>query len=186
VGDERREQLLEELVELFLAEGFLRFGVGDLAARLRCSRSTLYAVADSKEQIVRTVVRRYFRRAADRIEARVAAEPDPGERLATYLGGVAEELAPASGAFYADVAAHGPAREAYEENTRAAARRVEALVAAAVEAGAMREVDLPFVGAAVAELMSAIQAGRLRPGGGRDDAAAYVALADLVVRGLRP
>jgi AcrR family transcriptional regulator len=185
VSDARRTQLLDELVELFLAEGFLGFGVGDLAARLRCSRTTLYLVAPSKEQVVRAVVRRYFQRAAGRIEARVAAEPDAGERLAVYFEGVATELAPASPAFYADLAAHPPAAEVYEENTAAAARRVEQLVTEAVAAGAMREVDPAFVGAAVAQVMSAIQAGRIG-GGSRDDASAYTSLSDLVLRGLRP
>jgi AcrR family transcriptional regulator len=180
----RAEALRDELVELFLAEGFSRFGVGDLATRLHCSRTTLYQVAESKEQLVRSAVRRYFRRAAERIEARVAAEPDPGARLEVYLAGVAEELAPASDAFYTDVAAHPAARGAYEDNTRAAARRVEQLVAEAVAAGRMRQVDVHFVGAAVAELMTAIQAGRIRTERGRDDAAAYRALADLVERGL--
>jgi AcrR family transcriptional regulator len=184
VSEERRAVVLDQLVELFLAEGFLRFGIGDLAARLRCSRTTLYLVATSKEQIIRAAVRRYFRRAADRIEALVDAEPDPGARLPVYLRGVAAELAPASRAFYADLAAHPAAAEVYEDNTRRAARRVSELVSAGVEAGALRPVDASFVGAAVAAVMGAIQAGRISAGD-RDDAAAYLALADLVVSGLR-
>jgi AcrR family transcriptional regulator len=67
----RREELLDALADLFLREGFLEFGVGDLAARLSCSRSTLYLVAQSKEQIVLAVLRHFFRGAADRIEAKV-------------------------------------------------------------------------------------------------------------------
>lgn len=187
MDDVRRTQVLDDLVELFLAEGFLGFGIGDLATRLRCSRTTLYLVAPSKEQIVRAAVRRYFRRAAERIEAHVAAEPDAGERLVVYLHGVAEELAPASPAFYADLAAHPPAAEVYEDNTRLAARRVAQLVEEAVAAGRMRSVDPVFVGAAVAQVMTAIQAGRMteRTSEERDDARAYLALADLVVDGLR-
>ena len=180
----RREQLLDELVDLFLAEGFLAFGVGDLAARLRCSRTTVYLVADSKEQIVLAAVRRFFRRAAERIETRVGAERDPGARLAAYLTAVAAELSPASEAFYADLQAYAPAGEIYEENTRLAARRVQELVAAGVEAGSLRPVDASFVGAAVAAVMTAIQDGTIEAGTGLADAAAYRALADLVVHGL--
>src|SRR5690348_720009 len=88
----RRGELLDSLTALFLAEGFLEFGVGDLATRLRCSRSTLYLVAQSKEQIVLASLRHFFRGAAQRVEARVEREPDPGERLATYLRSVAREL----------------------------------------------------------------------------------------------
>lgn len=183
-AQDRREALVQELTALFLAEGFRSFGVGDLAARLRCSRTTLYAVAPSKEQLVLTVLRRFFRDAAHRIEARVAAEADPGRRLAVYLSSVAEELEPAGDAFYADLAAHPPGAEIYAENTAAAARRVGELVTAGVEAGAMRPVDARFVGAAVATVMSAIQTGGVQRATGLADAAAYAALADLVEHGL--
>ena len=184
MGASRRDEVLDELVELFLAEGFRGFGVGDLAGRLRCSRTTLYLVASSKEQIVLAAVRAYFRRAAERIEGEVASQPDPGARLHTYLTAVARELAPASPAFHADLAAYPPAAEVYEDNTRLAARRVQDLVTLGVESGAMRPVDAAFVGVAVAQVMTAIQAGTIAAATGLDDAAAYAGLADLVVRGL--
>jgi AcrR family transcriptional regulator len=179
-----RHQLLDELIELFLAEGFLEFGIGDLAARLRCSRTTIYQVAESKEQVVLAAVRGFFRRAAARIEAQVAAEPDPGARLAVYLTAVAAELAPASERFHADLQAYAPAAVIYEENTRLAARRVQELVVAGVEAGSLRPVDASFVGAAVAQVMTGIHAGRIAEASGLADADAYRALADLVVRGV--
>ncbi len=180
--DERGDVILESLIDLYLAEGFLSFGMGELAARLRCSRSTLYLVASSKEQIIRTAVRRYFRRAAERIEARVQAEPDTGQRLQVYLAGVSDELAPASEKFHADLAAYPPAQELYEDNTRRAAQRVQDIVAAGVADGRLRPVNARFVGAAVAEVMTAIQAGRIEAAAGVDDAAAYRALAELVQR----
>lgn len=179
---ERGEVLLERLIELYLAEGFLAFGIGDLAERLHCSRSSLYLVAPSKEQIIQTAVHRYFRRAAERIEARVAAEPDTGLRLRVYLAAVSDELAPASERFHADLASYAPARALYEQNTRSAAQRVQDIVAAGVRAGTLRPVNATFVGAAVAEVMAAVQAGRIEAATGLDDAAAYRALSDMVFR----
>lgn len=181
----RGSEVLDDLVELYLAEGFLTFGMGDLAHRLHCSRSTLYLVASSKEQIILTAVRRYFARAAERIEARVQAEPDSGMRLHVYLAAVSEELAPASARFHADLAAFAPARELYEQNTRHAAQRVQDIVAQGVAAGTLLPVDSRFVGAAVAEVMTAIQAGRMEAASGLADADAYRELADLVHRAVR-
>lgn len=178
----RGEQLLDQLIALYLAEGFLAFGMGDLASRLRCSRSSLYLVASSKEQIIVTAVRRYFRRAAERIEERIEAEQDRGLRLQVYLAAVSDELAPASERFYADVAAFAPARELYEANTRHAAQRVQDIVVEGVAAGALRPVNARFVGAAVAEVMAAIQGGRIEAAADLDDADAYRALSDLVFR----
>lgn len=180
----RRDELLDDLIELFLAEGFLDFGMGDLAARLRCSRTTLYAVAGSKEQIVLAAIRGFFRRAAERIESQVQREPDPGARIAGYLLAVAEELSPASARFHADLLAYAPAAEIYEDNTRLAARRVQALVSEGVAAGALRPVDATFVGAAVAQVMSGIESGAVATATGLDDADAYRGLADLVMNGL--
>jgi AcrR family transcriptional regulator len=182
----RREALLDALAGLFLREGFLEFGVGDLAARLSCSRSTLYLVAQSKEQIVLAGLRHFFRGASNRIEAKVALEADPGLRLAVYLRAVAQELEPASEPFYADLAAYMPGREIYAENTNYAAQRVQRLVDAGVEAGAMRPVNAGFVGTAVAAVMTAIQSGQMGDATELADAAAYEALADLVMDGLRP
>ena len=178
----RNDAVLEQLIELYLDQGFASFGVGDLAAHLRCSRSTLYAIATSKEQLILTAVRGYFRRATERIEARVADEPDEGLRLRVYLAAVSDELAPAGERFFADLSAYAPAQEVYEQNTRQAAQRVQDLVAAGVEAGRLRPINARFVGAAVAEVMSAIQIGRLEAATGIKDADAYAELADLVHR----
>lgn len=185
-SNRRRDELLDGLTELFLREGFLEFGVGDLAARLRCSRSTIYLVADSKEQVVLASLRHFFRGAAERTEAKVSAEPDVGLRLGVYLRAVAEELSPVGDAFYADLAAYTPGRELYAENTRHAARRVQRLVDEGVAAGAMRSINTAFVGAAVATVMTAIEEGQVAEATGMADAAAYEALADLVMEGLRP
>src|SRR5690606_39629499 len=48
---QRREELIERLIDVFLDEGFADTSIEDLAHALRCSKSTLYAVAASKEQI---------------------------------------------------------------------------------------------------------------------------------------
>lgn len=182
--DVRREELLTELTDLFLREGFAGLSTADLAERLRCSKTTLYLVASSKEQIVVTTVRSFFRRAAERIEARVAASDDPVTRIRLYLDGVAAELDPATQAFHRDLAAFAPAAQVYRENTLHAARRVQELVAAGVAAGALRPAHTGFVGAAVTEVMTAIQRGDVAAATGLTDAEAYRELVDLVLSGL--
>src|SRR5690606_22990951 len=72
-GSARRAEVLEGLVELFLAEGFMAFSLDDLAARLQCSKPTLYGVAPSKEQLITAVVRSFFRGATTRVDERADA-----------------------------------------------------------------------------------------------------------------
>lgn len=181
-GTSRLRVVQDELLELFLREGFADFGVGGLAQRLHCSRSTLYAIAPSKEQLISAVVRRFFRRATGRVEARLLVEDDPVARIDVYLTSIAGELAPASAAFFRDLEQHAPAREIYRQNTRIAASRVEELVRTAAGTGTAGDAD--FIGAVAAQTMESIHRGEVRALTGRDDAAAYRALARLVVAGV--
>ncbi|GAA1200919.1 TetR/AcrR family transcriptional regulator [Pseudonocardia alaniniphila] len=183
-GAARREQLFDTLEELLLAEGFAHFTLDDLAARLHCSKRTLYALAGSKEQLVRAAVVHFFRGATERVEAALAAQSDPRRRVGTYLGAVATELAPASPRFVEDVAAFPPAAEVYARNTRAAARRVQQLVDEGVEAGVFRDVHTGFVADVVTSVMVRIQQRQVAAATGLDDAEAYARLAELLLHGL--
>ena len=174
----RRDEVLDGLVAMFLADGFLDLGLDEIAARLRCSKSTLYVVAPSKEQLITTVTREFFRRSTEQVEQRLAAEPDPQRRIRAYLDAIAEALAPASPAFYADVNDFGPAREVYRRNTAIAARRVQELVTEAKGPGGA--VDATFVGAVAAAVMSSIQSGEMEASTSLGDATAYRLLADLI------
>lgn len=183
-GAARRTELFDALVALLLAEGFAGLTLDDLAARLRCSKRTLYGLAGSKEQLVRAAVVHFFRGATERVEAAVRAVGGPAQQVETYLRAVARELSPASTAFFDDVAAFPPAAEVYERNTRAAARRVQQLVDAGVAVGAFRAVHAAFVGDVVSTLMVRIQQRRVAAATSLDDAEAYEALADLLLNGL--
>ena len=183
-GAARREQLFEALEGLLLAEGFAHFTLDDLAARLHCSKRTLYALAGSKEQLVRAAVVHFFRGATERVEAALAAQDDPRRRVGTYLGAVATELAPASPRFVEDVAAFPPAAEVYARNTRAAARRVQQLVDEGVAAGVFRNVHAGFVADVVTSVMVRIQQRHVAATTGLDDAEAYARLAELLLHGL--
>jgi AcrR family transcriptional regulator len=185
-GHDRRNRVLDQLVALFLDDGFAAFTLDDLTRRLRCSKSTLYLVATSKEQLVAAVVRRFFQRATAAVEGRLASSDDPAERLTTYLQAVSGELRAASPAFFRDLAGHPPARAIYEANTRHAARRVQELVVEGVRAGRMRNLDAAFVGAAVEQVMTAIHRGDIAGRTGLGDADAYRELARLVSAALAP
>ncbi|MCT4352237.1 TetR/AcrR family transcriptional regulator [Streptomyces sp. Je 1-79] len=184
-GAARRSALFEELVALLVGEGFAQLTLDDLAARLRCSKRTLYGLADSKEQLVRAAVVHFFRRATTRVEAVLAAEQDPAERLAAYLRAVAAELAPVSPQFFDDVAAFEPAAEVYERNTRAAAGRVQQLIEEGVRAGVFREVHVTFAADVITSVMVRIQQRQVAAATGLADAEAYGQLAELLLNGLR-
>ena len=116
---DRRAALLDRLCRLFLAEGFAHFTLDDLARQLHCSKSTLYTLAGSKEQLAVRVVGHFFKTATAEIERAVAAETDVRERMRRYLQAAAEHLRPASRQFIDDMAANPATRASYEANARA-------------------------------------------------------------------
>ncbi|GAB88721.1 TetR/AcrR family transcriptional regulator [Gordonia rhizosphera] len=180
----RRGDLFDRLLELLLAEGFAQFGVADLAARLRCSKSTLYTLADSKEQLVAKTVTHFFRSATEQVEARVAQESGARAKVIAYLIAVGDALSPASDAFMTDLHGHAPTRELYERNTAAAARRVGELIADGVATGEFRDVNAAFAADLAASMMSRIQRRDVAATTGLDDAQAYRQLASILTTGI--
>ena len=180
----RQAELLDQLEQLFLAEGFARFTLEDLAVRLRCSKSTLYALAESKEQLARRVIKHFFRKATAAVEAHTVTEQDPALRVTAYLTAVAGALAPAGPAFHRDLDGFAPGREVYEHNTAMAAERVRELIAEGVAQGRFREVHPALVADTVTTLMFRIGRGETARATGLDDATAYRELASLLLHGI--
>ena len=58
----RHRQVLDQLEQLFLEEGFAGISVRELAANVGCSRRTLYELAPSKDELVLVVLDRFLHR----------------------------------------------------------------------------------------------------------------------------
>jgi AcrR family transcriptional regulator len=181
----RQAHLRDALVDLVLAQGFEHLTVDQVAAELRCSKRTLYALADSKEQLAVLAVRHFFKRSTDQVEAAIARTRAPARRVTRYLEAVAEALRPASRAFRDDLAHVRPTAEIYEQNTAAAAQRVRELIDEGTQAGAFRQVPAAFVGEVVTATMRRITSGEINAATGLTDAEAYAELAGLVVAAIR-
>ena len=183
-GTRRRTALFDALIALFLAEGFAQLTLDEIAARLRCSKSTLYTLADSKEQLVRAATVHFFRGATDAVEAEVRDVAGARAQITAYLSAVGTALDGASDQFMADLDAFAPAREVYERNTCVATRRVQEMIAAGVAAGEFRDVHAAFAADLVTTMMVRIQQRTVRAATGLDDASAYRELAAILTAGI--
>ncbi|WP_353809412.1 TetR/AcrR family transcriptional regulator [Agromyces sp. SYSU T00194] len=181
----RQDDLYRRLGELYLRRGFLALTVDETASELRCSKSTIYALAPTREELLRQVVLDYFRRAADMIETRVADHEDPVDRLGAYLTGVSDAVRDASETFMEDVVGFGPTREVYEVNAAGAARRIRELIEAGVAAGAIRPVRAAFAADLATSAIVRIQQREVRRNTGMTEPDSFDALADLLLDGLR-
>jgi AcrR family transcriptional regulator len=81
----RLRQILDDLEDLILEEGFAKLTVADMATRLRCSRRTLYELAPTRDELILIVVDRRFRRHGRRVRERLEGVDDPVARLEILL-----------------------------------------------------------------------------------------------------
>lgn len=180
----RRAELLQRLEDLLLVDGFARLTVDDLASRLQCSKSTLYTIAASKEQLVLATVEHFFHEATARVEAKIAPIDDPSQRIAAYLAGLGEELRRMSPDCYLDMVSFEATAQTYAANSLAAARRVREFIQDGIAAGSFRAVNAEFVGVAVSLLIDGIQHGELLDRTGLSFGDAYTELSGLVLSAL--
>lgn len=182
--EQRRADLLDRLCALFLEEGFAHFTLDDLAARLRCSKSTLYTLAGSKEQLAVRVVGQFFKNATAGIERSAAEVTDVRARMRAYLDAAAEQLRPASRQFIADMAANPATSATYQANARAAAENMRRYIRDGVREGVFREVHAAFVAEMVSGTIGAIQRGEIAERTGLSDAEAFAELSQFLLGGL--
>ncbi|MDN5770106.1 MAG: TetR/AcrR family transcriptional regulator [Microlunatus sp.] len=181
----RQFQLRDQLLELFLDEGFAHLTLDDLAGRLECSKRAFYVLADSKEQLTIRIVRYFFKRATAEVEIAISRTRTPPARVTRYLEAVALALRPAGPQFRRDLSRNALTHELYEQNTAAAADRVRELIDEGIGAGAFRNVSAAFVGEVVTATMRRITSGEIGQATGLDDAKAYAELARLVLAAVR-
>jgi AcrR family transcriptional regulator len=184
VDSGRVEELLGKAGAIVLAEGFTSVTMDELAQRLGCSKATLYSIAGTKEQLVQAITRRFFADAAAEIEAKVAAETDPRERIRTYLSGVGAAMRRHSPAFYDDMVSYAPTARVYRRNSDAAAHRVRELIDEGIRAGAFRELNGTFAAQVIAVAIDALQSGVLLRSTGLSAGDAFSELGDLLLDGL--
>lgn len=182
--DDRRGELIEQMQTIFLAEGFSGVTVDDLCSRLRCSKTTLYTVAASREQIVQTVVRHFFAESAKAIEAELALHQEPSDKIVTYLGGVGGAMRRNSPEFYSDMVSYQPTAAIYRLNSDAAARRVRELIEEGVVEGAFTPGYANFASHAVAVMIDSVQSGRLLEATGLSAGEAFTELGEILINGL--
>jgi AcrR family transcriptional regulator len=144
-NETRRAQLLDALEEIVLAEGFEHLRVGELANRLRCSRSTLYKLALSKDELIVLVVERYADRAVREAIDRAEAVGDHVDRLTAFLEVIAEWQTRGSLDFWRDAYAFGPTADRFAEKRAWGIQRLRAYLEQGIAEGVWRPANTEFL-----------------------------------------
>lgn len=148
----RQRELLDELQELFFAEGFADLTMASLARRLSCSLRTLYALAPSRDELVMVAVDRNLWRVGQ--AARAALDPGlpPLEALGRYLRAAAVAVAGWRAPFVRDLLAVPAAGALAGGHRRYIAGVTKALLDLAVERGDCAVADTGALAALLSNL----------------------------------
>jgi AcrR family transcriptional regulator len=148
----RQRELLDDLQRLFFAEGFAQLTMAALAAQLRCSLRTLYALAPSRDELVLIAVDRNLWRVGH--SARVAIEPDMSalQALRAYLRAATVAVSERSAAFARDLAAVPSARALAQGHRQYLYEVTKAILDLAVCRGETEPVDTTAVARVLAGL----------------------------------
>jgi AcrR family transcriptional regulator len=182
---QRQEEILDLLEAIFRDEGFRTLTIGELAKRLKCSRSTLYSIAATKEELFLLVTDRLLQRTGSEGAVRGRGIQSPSARLNAYLEGTASYFARVRRAFMRDVLSYGPARSLYESHQKRFIAHMRKIVEAGIEAGEFSSDLSPrLVAEALDGAMSRLRESRFLKEQGMDLGEAFQQLSTLFRRGL--
>lgn len=165
-------------------EGFGRLSVGALAHRLRCSRSTLYAIAPSKEALFLLVEERLLARIHATALARVERSVGPTARLEAYLAGALEVIRDIGTPYLVEVQAYAPARQLLEAFQRATIAHLRSLIEDGIAAGVFEPVNAQLAAELLDAAAARIQDPRVLAEAGMSLAEAISDIVRVVTRGL--
>jgi excisionase family DNA binding protein len=180
----RGRELLDQLEEIIVEEGFSSLTVEELAKRLRCSRSTLYDLAPSKDELVLVVVDRRLRRIGRIKQERLAEIEDPAEQLKMVIASKDLHVQVTSLRFMEDVARTPAVQRLIADHLRYGVAQLRDVIEAGITSGRFRRLDSRIVAETIDAALERIQRPGLLRETGRTFDDATVELTDLLVYGL--
>lgn len=145
----RQTEILDQLGEIVLREGFAHLQVSDMTRRLHCSRATLYALAPSKEALMGRV---FDRIAADWIayaRRQAASRPIGVERIVRYAESVAHRQSVAVMQLWRDAQTMESTRTVMIEASAESSRDYADYLEEARQAGLIRGLNPTYIASVI-------------------------------------
>lgn len=132
----RLRDILDHLEEIMLTEGFLHLKTDELPHRLRCSKATLYRLADNRFALFGMIIDRWLARMRDNGWARSdLVRDDCSARLVEYLRAGPLAIETTTAAFWRDLRGFPQGYEALIAHQRKRVAGLEAILTEGVALG---------------------------------------------------
>ncbi|MCF8589855.1 TetR/AcrR family transcriptional regulator [Gordonia liuliyuniae] len=141
----RAAQILDEMGNVFITEGFKHLTIADLASRLQCSRRTLYEIAPNRTELVLIAIDRRLRRVGRVGAERLHSITDPRELLEQYMLAGQSEVYRTDVRFTEDAARDPAVTRLMTDHFRYHVAIVQAIIEYGIDQGAFRKVNTRVV-----------------------------------------
>lgn len=156
----RQRELFDALYTTFLKQGFRDFTVDGAVATFHCSKSTLYALGKSRDEIIRRILVTFFKEVTRQVDAQLIGLRSQQSILETYFSAMTTALEPASAEFMRDMATEPVAREVYQLNTTAASEKISQIITKGIASGEFAVTSPEFLTRLISHSMAEIQQGK--------------------------
>jgi AcrR family transcriptional regulator len=160
--------------------------MGQLAAEASCSRSTLYELAPSKEDLLLLVLDRMMRRIMRRGGEAIARAEDPVERIRAMMTSGALDFGTFGPRFLDAIQQHAPARMLFDRRIAEGLDVLEHLIDDAVRSGDFRAVNASVIAEAIFVVVLRFTQPDPVRSTDASPAAKLAELIDVLLDGLRP
>ena len=135
---DRQREILDELGQVVFADGYLDLTMADLAARLNCSLRTLYALANSRNELVMIVIDRVLRGHGRAAHSAIQPDMTALAAIRAYLHAANKAVTAITPAFAADTSATPEGVALHDAHSRYLIDVTERLLRLAVERNEIR------------------------------------------------
>ena len=182
----RQEEVLDIVEAVFLRDGIKGVRIGELAAEASCSRSTLYELAPSKEDLLLLVLDRMMRRIMRRGAQAIEQAADPVDRVRAMMTSGALDLAALGPRFLEAIRRHPPARLLFDRRIADGRDTLERLIEEGVRTGQFRPVNVPVVAEAIIAVVLRLTDPEFVRSRRASSTSELAELVDIFLDGLRP
>src|SRR5699024_6542107 len=131
----RQRELFNALLNDLLGEGFESFTIDNASKRYRCSKSTIYGLGTTRDEILARILVSYFNAIGRRTTPEITARSSVDTAFIEYFDIINEALSATSPKFMQELASQPVARDIYGINIEAASEIIHILLERLVASG---------------------------------------------------
>ena len=157
VAAQRREELLDGVMDLIAARGFSDVRVNDIARELHCSLASLYKIAPNKDSLVSMAISHWGERVLADAETNARESATAIDKAKCYYESAMESISALSHGFRRDMERFESSRLAYRVISDTFVDRFAQLLGEAAQAGEIPPINTRFLAGMFRHIATAVR-----------------------------